>query len=112
VRVRAVTIGRAVDRHPAAISGDNAAKNLDPGGYASALLAEKRDDLAAIDVEAHALERLRAPERLVDILETQDADLRQVAFFLFREPYFFVVALVELWKGRRASRRTNAEGPR
>ena len=79
-RVGAVAIGLAVDRHGSAVSGDNAAENLDQGGFASAVLAEKGNDLAAIDVEAHALERLRAPERLGDILETQDAGLRQVAF--------------------------------
>ena len=78
-RVGAVTIGLAVDRHGSAISGDNAAENLDQSGFASAVFAEQRNDLAAIDVEAHALERLRAAERLGDILETQDAPSRQVA---------------------------------
>jgi hypothetical protein len=95
-RVGPVTIGLAVDQHSAAVSGDNAAENLDQGGFSSAVLAEKRDDLAAIDVEAHALERLRAPERLGDILETQDAGIRQVPSSLIREPYGFAVPLVKL----------------
>ncbi len=47
--------------------------------FGSAILAKKRDDLSAMDVEAYALKRLRAAERLGDILETQDARIRQVA---------------------------------
>jgi hypothetical protein len=63
-RVGAVAIGLAVDRHGAAVSGDNAAENLDQGGFASAVLAKKRDDLAAIDVEAHALSACVPPNDL------------------------------------------------
>jgi hypothetical protein len=95
-RVGAVAIGLAVDRHPAAVSGDNAAENLDQSGFASAVLAEQRDDLSAIDVEAYAFQRLRAAERLGDILETQDASIRQVPSSLIHEPYGFAVPLVKL----------------
>jgi hypothetical protein len=39
---------------------------------------------------------LRAPERLGDILETQDAGIRQVPSSLVCEPYCFAVPLVKL----------------
>ena len=66
-------IGLAVERDRAGIGLVDAREDLDEGRFAGAVFAEQRDDLAAREFEADALEGLRAAERLDDGVETQRA---------------------------------------
>ena len=68
----AVPVGLAADRHAAPVGLEHVGQDLDEGRLAGAVLAQQRHDLAARDVEAHALQRARAAEGLVDVVETKD----------------------------------------
>ena len=50
-----VPVGLAIDQHLSAIGPEQAAEDLDERGLAGTVLAEERQDFAAMDVEAHTL---------------------------------------------------------
>ena len=60
--------GRAVDPHFAGVGFDDPGQNVHQRRFASAVLAEKRVNLAAAQIEVHATERLDAAEALDDAL--------------------------------------------
>ena len=64
-------VGLAIDQHLSAIGPEQAAEDLDERGFAGAVLAQKRHDLAATDIEAHALQGTRRPEALGNVFEPE-----------------------------------------
>ena len=55
----------------AAIQRVDAGQNLDQCGFARAVLAEQRDDLAAADAQTHVVQRARGAELLRDAAHLQ-----------------------------------------
>jgi hypothetical protein len=52
-------------------------EQLDRGGLAGAVGTEKREDLARSDVEGDVVDRRDLPERLDDVLDTNDRMVAQ-----------------------------------
>ena len=67
-----VAIRLALDFHVAAVAGVDAAQDLHQRGFARAVLAQKRHDLAASQLEIHMVQRLHAGKRLADIVHGYD----------------------------------------
>ena len=66
-----VPVGLAVDQNLSGIGPEQAAEDLDERGFAGTVLAQEGQDLAAMHVEAHALQGTRRPEALGDVLEPE-----------------------------------------
>ena len=58
-----------VDRDAGGVGGDDAGENLDEGGFAGAVLAHQRVDLAGLDAERRAAERGDTGIGLADVAE-------------------------------------------
>ena len=67
-----VAICLALDFHVAAVAGVDATEHLHQRGLARAVLAQKRHDLAASQLEIHMVQRLYAGKRLADIVHGYD----------------------------------------
>src|SRR5580765_5120341 len=70
--------GLTLDQHAAAVGLVYACQQFDEGRFAGAVLAQQCDDLAAVDVEAHGIDRLGAAEALADGVEAKQG-LRHAA---------------------------------
>ena len=64
-------VGLAIDQHLTAIGPEQAAEDLDERGFAGAVLAEERQDLAAMHVETHAFQGARCAEAFGNVLEPE-----------------------------------------
>jgi hypothetical protein len=62
----------AVERHGALVGLVDAGQDLDDGRLAGAILADERGDLARVEPERDAVERLHAGEALGDAVERED----------------------------------------
>ena len=73
-----ITTRRAVDQHSPESGCSIAADDLHQGGLAGAVLAEQRDDLPGVHLEAHAAQRVHAGKRLSDRAKLKERFARLV----------------------------------
>ncbi len=66
-----VLIGNTIDQNTPCVGLMNAAKHLDQGGFACAILSQQRNNLAAPNRERDIFQRIRTAKVLFDAVKEQ-----------------------------------------